>query len=115
MLLSKLGEALPSPHPTPELVEGRRYWLEGLQLPGGFLRTRWVDLLSLPQRGGGSTITGVLENGSEVTLVGREGKWCYVEGQGQYGIQEGWLECDRLLDYKPTPFPTSVTTPQRPE
>lgn len=114
ILLGKLGETLPTPRTRPELVEGRTYWLEGLELPGGLLRSRWIDLYTLPRHEEGSTIGGVLENGSEVVLIGQEGKWCYVEGQGPYAIEEGWIRCNRLLDYEPTPFPTRVRTPRRP-
>jgi hypothetical protein len=61
------------------------------------------------------TIVAVIGEATVVKLVGMQEEWCYIEATNQFGQGvEGWLRCDRLLDYEPTPFPTPDLTPQRP-
>lgn len=66
----------------------------------------------------------VVSDTSEVRLVKVSDPWCYVEVIDEYfrdplmeneKIEEGWIECDILLDYRPTPVPGPIMTPQRPE
>jgi len=119
--LGRLAESLPTPPPRPTLVEGNEYWLSGIEL--GPIRDYWVDLLSLPNHGPDSTIVAVVSDSSRVRLIRKQGGWCYIEVIEEYfrdpllvndKIEEGWVECSRLLDYQPTPLPTPVLTPQRP-
>jgi len=119
--LRRLTESLPTPPPRPTLTDGNDYWLEGIEL--GPIRSYWTDLLSLPSHGADSTIVAVVSDSSRVRLVRRQADWCYVEVIDEYfrdplltndRIEEGWVECSRLLGYQPTPLPTPILTPQRP-
>ena len=48
-------------------------------------------------------------------MTGSRDGWCYVETTNIFGRRvEGWLECNRLLDYEPTPIPTPNLTPEKP-
>jgi hypothetical protein len=97
---------------TPELVEGNTYWIKAP------LVFHDVSLYTKPKKGILDTepvICGVLDNATEVKLVGKEGDWCYIEGVGSFGTrQEGWVDCIVLLNYQPTPLPTPNLTPQHP-
>ena len=117
----KAIEGLPTVPPTPELIEGNEYWLGGIEL--GPIRLYWTDLLSLPNHGPDSILVYVVSDSSRVRLVRKQDDWCYVEVVDEYfrhspphsdKLKEGWMECSRLLDYRPTPLPTPVLTPQRP-
>lgn len=117
----KAIKALPTVPPTPELIEGNEYWLGGIEF--GPIRDYWVNLRSLPSYGPDSTIVAVISDSSRVRLVRKQGNWCYVEVVDEYfrdpalvndQVEEGWVECSRLLGYQPTPLPTPVLTPQRP-
>lgn len=122
--LGRFVESLPTPQPTPILVEGETYWLKAIEGIGPLPGMYWIDLMSLPQHGGQSTIVAVVSDASQLRLVKVSGGWCYVEVIDEYfrdptlkneEIEEGWIECHRLLDYRPTPLPTPIMTPQRPE
>lgn len=119
--LGRLAESLPTPQPRPRLVVGETYWIGALLPPPGVpagLMMRDADLYNKP---GGSisdpsvTIIAVLRDATQVKLIGIRDEWCYVEGANESGRHvEGWLRCNRLLDYKPTPVPTPNRTPQKP-
>ena len=119
--LSEAVERLPTVPPTPELIDGNEYWLEGIEL--GPIRSYWVDLLSLPEHSADSTIVAVVSDSSRVKLVAKREDWCYIEVVDEHfrdailvndEVEEGWIQCSRLLGYRPTPLPTPVRTPQRP-
>lgn len=114
-------ERLPTVAPTPELIEGNEYWLEGIEL--GPIRDYWINLLSLPEHSADSTIVAVVSDSSRVKLVAKREDWCYIEVVDEHfrdailvndEVEEGWIQCSRLLGYRPTPLPTPVRTPQRP-
>ena len=122
--LGRFVESLPTPTRTPTLIEGGTYWLRAIEGVGPLPGMYWLDLLSLPEHGGRSTIVAVVSDTSQVRLVKVSGEWCYVEVIDEYfraptseneNIEEGWIECDMLLDYRPTPVPGPIMTPQRPE
>ena len=119
--LGRFADTLPTPQPHPTLVVGETYWVGALLPPPGLpsgLVLRYADLYNKP---GDSindpsiTIVAVVNDATPVTLTGIQESWCYVEATNEFGNQvEGWMNCDRLLDYEPTPFPTLNLTPQSP-
>jgi hypothetical protein len=135
----RLAQALPTPAPTSVLTIGRNYWVNALVPPPGMpagLVDRYANVYNKP----GSPITdpsvtiiAVISDATELTLTAVQADWCYVRGTYNFmsGINiptpeppmptldftrpfEGWMECNRLLDYEPTPYPTPNQTPQAP-
>ncbi len=47
-----------------------------------------VDLSTKQGRGAGEWC-GSLPNATKVKLVSQDGQWCYIEGEGEFGQQEG--------------------------
>ena len=119
--LGRLAESLPTPSPQPTLIVGETYWTGAIAPPPGLpagLVVRWTDLQNKPGSVIGDldvTIIAVLGDATEVELSGIRDGWCYVEASNEFGRHvEGWLQCDRLLDYEPTPIPTPNLTPEKP-
>jgi len=112
--LGRLAESLPTPSPQPTLIVGETYWTGA---PAGLV-VRWTDLQNKPGSVIGDldvTIIAVLGDATEVELSGIRDGWCYVEAPNEFGRPvEGWLKCNRLLDYRPTPIPTPNLTPEKP-
>ncbi len=135
----RLAQSLPTPAPTAALIIGRNYWVNALIPPPGMpagLVISNADVYNKP----GNPITdpsvaiiAVVPDTTELTLMAVQADWCYVQGIYNFmsGISiptpeppmptpdftrpiEGWMECSRLLDYKPTPYPTPNQTPQAP-
>jgi len=119
--LDRLAKSLPTPQARPTLTIGQTYWIGALLPPPGLpagLRIPNADLYNKPGTSLSDpsvTIVAVLGDATPVKLGGIRNEWCYVEGTDEFGKHvEGWLRCDRLLDYKPTPVPTLNLTPQKP-
>ena len=124
VVLFKLGrfvESLPTPRPSPVLEVGKTYWIGAILPPPGLpagLTLYYVDIQNKPRSSlndPGITVIGVLKDATPVKLTGIQDKWCYIEATNEFGDPvEGWLDCDQLLDYQPTPFPTPDLTPVKP-
>jgi hypothetical protein len=119
--LGRLAESLPTPPPRPTLIVGETYWIGAVLPPPGLpagLAMPHANLYNKPGSGISDpsvTIVAVLNDATPVRLTGIRDEWCYVEAPDQFGQHvEGWLHCDRLLDYEPTPFPTPNLTPEKP-
>ena len=119
--LGRLAESLPTPLPRPTLVVGETYWIGALLPPPGLPAGLVMPSANLYNKPGSSisdpsvTIVAVLDDTTPVKLTGIRDEWCYVEATNQLGQHvEGWLRCDRLLDYEPTPVPTPNLTPEKP-
>lgn len=102
----------PAVDPT-ALVKGNLYWVAA---PSPWDRV--VDLYTKPAEGWFDLeqhLCAVIRDATRVTFVARDGPWCYIECLGcNPRPKEGWLRCNLLLDYEPTPVPTPNITPQRP-
>src|SRR5574341_956819 len=119
--LGRFAQTLPTPQPRPTLIVGENYWIGALLPPPGLpegLVMRSAVLYNKPASSINDpsvTIVAVLNDATPVKLTGIQNEWCYVEATNQLGQHvEGWLQCDRLLDYEPTPFPTPNLTPVKP-
>ncbi|HEY9153271.1 MAG TPA: hypothetical protein VIN60_10330 [Anaerolineales bacterium] len=137
--LFHLAQSLPTPAPTAALVIGHDYWVSALIPPLGMpagLVLRYAELFNKPGNpinDPSVTLTAMIPDATELTLVATQQNWCYVRGTYNFmqGINiptlappmptpdftkpfEGWMECNRLLDYAPTPYPTPNSTPQPP-
>jgi len=119
--LGQLAESLPTSPPRPTLVVGETYWIGAIVPPPGLpagLVVRYANLQNKPGstiKDPGVTIVAMLDDATEVKLTGIRDDWCYVETSNEFGRHvEGWLECNRLLDYRPTPVPTPNLTPEKP-
>lgn len=123
----RLVQSLPTPVPTIVLKTGNNYWVGALIPPKGLpagLVLRYADIYNKPGHSltdPSVTIIATVPDTTELTLVAIQKDWCYVKGTyymsgiESHGEQvEGWMECNRLLDYKPTPYPTPNLTPQTP-
>ena len=126
----RLAQTLPTPAPTLVLTVGKGYWVNALIPPQGLLAglvLRNADVYNKPGNpitDPSVTIIAVIPDATELTLKAVQANWCYVEGTyypfRELGITdysqsiEGWMECNRLLDYAPTPYPTPDKTPQAP-
>ncbi len=137
--LFRVAQALPTLAPTPALITGGNYWVNALIPPLG-LPSGLVDRYAYVYNKPGSpvtdpsiTIIAAIPNATQLTLVAIKQNWCYVRGTYNFmnGINistpeppmptpdftrpfEGWIECNRLLNYEPTPYPTPNPTPQAP-
>ena len=111
--------SLPTPPPKPTLTVGDTYWIGALVPPGGLSLPIIRDVTVYNKPGDPSspdvTLIAFLHDATPVKLASiRDGR-CYIEATGEYGQHvEGWVDCDRLLGYKPTPIPTPDRTPERP-
>jgi hypothetical protein len=118
--LVQFAESLPTPRPTPVLTIGEIYWIGALLPPPGLdgLVVRSAELYNKPGNSISDpsvTIVMFLNDATPVKLAGSRGEWCYVEATNEFGQDvEGWLRCNRLLDYEPTPVPTPNRTPEPP-
>ncbi len=119
--LARVAQSLPTPKPTPILTIGKTYWIGALMPPAGVLEGLVIRDVTLQNKPGSTisdpsiTVTGFLGDATPVKLTGTRDEWCYIEALNQFGKQvEGWLQCNRLLDYEPTPMPTPNLTPERP-
>jgi len=119
--LGRLAESLPTLPPRPTLVIGETYWTGAIMPPRGLpagLVMRWTDLQNKPGstiKDPSVTIITMLDDATRVELTGIRDGWCYVETTNMFGRPvEGWLKCNRLLDYRPTPIPTPNLTPEKP-
>jgi hypothetical protein len=122
----ELARGLPTAMPTAQLVIGHTYWVGALLPPAGLpsgLVLRDVDVFNKP---GSSlsdpsiTIVDVVPDATPLTLAGMQDSYCYIEGEYRSPVTDnvrqvqGWIDCGRLLDYQPTPYPTPNRTPQQP-
>ncbi len=137
--LFSFARSLPTIAATPVLSIGKNYWVNAIIPPPGPLAglvTRDANVYNKPGNpisDPSITIVAIVPNTTEVNLVAIKQNWCYVRGvyNPMSGINiptpeppmptldftksfEGWIECDRLLDYQPTPYPTPNSTPQAP-
>jgi hypothetical protein len=119
--LARVAQSLPTPKPTPILTTGKTYWIGALIPPAGVPEGLVIRYAILQNKPGSSindptiTVIRFLDDATPVKLTGIRDEWCYIEALDQFGKQvEGWLECNRLLDYEPTPVPTPNLTPERP-
>lgn len=109
----------PTGTPKPDFAIGGQYWTSAYWDPWSG-PSSWVDLLNKPSDDWSDpsvTIVGVLSDASPVTLIGIRADWCLVGGTEELFLRryvEGWMHCDILLSYKPTPLPTPNLTPERP-
>ena len=126
----ELARQIPTPPPTPRLAVGQTYWVNAVLPPEGLL-SGLVDRHALIYNKPGSslsdpsiTIVADVPDATALTLAGVQDGYCYVEGEyfplKEFGITDykqkadGWIDCGRLLDYEPTPYPTPDRTPQPP-
>jgi hypothetical protein len=119
--LSRVSESLPTPRPRPTLTIGETYWIGALVPPPGIFGGLVVRDATLCNKPGDPisdasvTIITFLSNATPVKLIGIRDEWCYIGATDEYGQHfEGWTDCERLLDYEPTPMPTPNPTPERP-
>lgn len=126
----RIAQSLPTPAPTAILTIGRNYWVNALLPPLGMPAGLVIPNANVYNKPGNPitdpsvTIIAVVPDATELTLTAVQTNWCYVSGiyypLRQAGITdysqpvEGWMECNRLLDYEPTPYPTPNQTPQAP-
>jgi hypothetical protein len=137
--LFQLAQSLPTTAPTPALTAGKTYWVNAvippLGLPAGLV-VRDAEIYNKPGNpiaDPSVTIIAMVPDATELTLTAVQTNWCYVRGTYNFmaGIYiptpeppmptpdftkpfQGWIECNRLLDYAPTPYPTPNMTPQAP-
>jgi len=135
LVLSSLGviqlaKQLPTARPTPSLVVGQTYWVGAVLPPEGFLSGLVIRDALIYNKPGSSlsdpsiAIVADVPDATALTLSGIQDEYCYVEGEyfplRDTGITDysqkadGWIDCSRLLDYEPTPYPTPNLTPQQP-
>jgi hypothetical protein len=125
IVLDRIVTVLPTPQPKPILEIGRTYWIGAFIPPPGIPSGLVISNIYVYNKPGNSltdpsvTIVAVLPDSTEVTLIGLQDEWCFIEGlyslfEDYQKNVEGWIDCDRLLDYKPTPYPTPNLTPERP-
>jgi len=122
VLTATAESQLPTSIPKSNLVAGNQYWTAAYDDPWSG-PSPWVPLSNKPSddwTDPAVAIVDFLSDASLVMLVGTQDGWCYVEGtglaiEGIPGVHvEGWLRCDSLLTYKPTPLPTVDLTTERP-
>lgn len=108
--------------PKSKLVPGNQYWTAAYDDPWSG-PSSWVPLSNKPSDDWNDPAVALIDflpDAAPVTLIGVQDAWCYVEGIGisfefAAGVHvEGWLRCDVLLTYEPTPLPTPNLTPERP-
>ncbi|MBA7539596.1 hypothetical protein ES705_31876 [subsurface metagenome] len=101
---------------------GPTYWISSYWDPW-LGPSEWVPIYNLPGEFLSNPSVAIIDyipDATLVELIGVKDEYCYVEGFAHSieGIPdvpfEGWLNCDFLLTYKPTPIPTLNLTPQRP-
>jgi hypothetical protein len=122
MGFNRLLTSLPGRSSTVELVEGERYWVGAMQPPLPFMEGFSVPYATLLSEPGEVTaadpttaFVGMLPDTTPVTLKEVQDEWCRVEGTDEWGDQvEGWMQCNQLLDYEPTPVPLPDLTPELP-
>lgn len=121
--LFRLAQTLPTPAPTPVLTVGKSYWVSALIPPKGLPAGLVLPSADIYNKPGNSitdpsvTVVAVVPDATELTLAAVQADWCYMKGRyySDYSKSvEGWLKCNRLLDYEPTPYPTPNKTPQAP-
>jgi hypothetical protein len=119
--LGNLAKSLPTLPVPPKLVIGKTYWIGALVPPAGLPAGLVIPNVQLFNKPGSTisdpsvTIVAILDDATPVKLTGIRDEWCYIKATDQFGKQvEGWLDCDRLLGYKPTPIPTPNLTPEKP-
>ncbi len=116
------AESLPTVPPKPTLTIGNTYWIGGLIPPAGLPQGLAIPDVAVYNKPGDPvfspdvTIVWFLHDATPVTLAGIRDRWCYVEARDDEFDRnvEGWIDCDRLLGYEPTPIPTPDRTPERP-
>jgi hypothetical protein len=119
--LNRVAKNLPTIRPRTTLTIGQTYWVGAiippLGLPSGMV-LRYANLYNKPgymTTDPSITVVSTLSDSIPVKLNGMQENWYYVEATNQFGENvEGWLNCDQLLDYQPTPYPTPNRRPQRP-
>jgi hypothetical protein len=114
-------ESLPAPAPKPSLVVGRTYWTAALMPPAPLSEGLVIPYVEVYNKPGDPfypdvTIVYFLHDATPVKLAGIRDRSCYIEARDDeldHNV-EGWVDCDRLLGYEPTPVPTPDRTPERP-
>jgi hypothetical protein len=133
------AKSLPTTQPTAVLIIGQTFWINAIlpvkPLPAGMVVTS-AEIQNKPGNlydDPSITYTASVPDGTKVSLSGVRGDWCYVKGiynpMRDFSVDdsesplptldwrtefEGWVECSRLLDYEPTPYPTPNRTPVAP-
>lgn len=119
--------ATPTPKPSVVLVIGKSYWVNMNTSPEGATTYTTPSLYDRPSSiftNSATKIVQYLSEDTELVLIGWKSNWCYVRANvypddeyshsNQLETFEGWIECVRLLDVKPIPYPTPNMTPQSP-
>ncbi|MBA7647462.1 hypothetical protein ES703_55234 [subsurface metagenome] len=98
------------------LYLGNQFWLSAYDDPWSG-PSSWVPIYNLPGESFSNPAVAPIDfipDATLVTLIWAKDEYCYVEGFGPSiegfpgGPVAGWLSCDLLLTYEPTPIPTLI-------